>query len=104
MTYINGVYGKKHQIGFFAGMTKNLGTSDPLVAGTPTPGLLTNIQDLNRLSLHYALNVRNFRFVGEYERTTAAYGAGEMNTNDGLYNSSESVTNNRLIFVMMYMF
>jgi hypothetical protein len=103
--YINGVYGKKHQIGFFAGMTKNLGTSDPLVAGTPTPGLLTNIQDLNRLSAHYALNIKNFRFVGEYERTTAAYGEkGTMNTADGLYTDSESVTNNRLIFVMMYMF
>ncbi|MCF8362959.1 MAG: hypothetical protein K9G70_10095 [Prolixibacteraceae bacterium] len=104
MTYINGVYGKKHQIGFFAGITKNLGTSSPLVENTPTPGMLTNIQDLNRLAVNYAFNVKNFRFIGEYERTTAAYGTGDMNLNDGLYSTSQSVTNNRLIFVMMYMF
>ncbi|HKK80717.1 MAG TPA: hypothetical protein VJ909_00630 [Prolixibacteraceae bacterium] len=104
MTYINAVYGKKHQVGVFAGMTQNLGTSDPLVENTPTIGLLTSIQNMNRVSLHYAYNFKNFRFVGEYERTTAAYGAGTMNSADGLYANSVSVTNNRLIFVMMYMF
>ncbi|MBN1767097.1 MAG: hypothetical protein JXR50_12355 [Prolixibacteraceae bacterium] len=104
MTYTNAVYGQTHQLGLFAGMTKNLGTSDALVENTPTAGLLTNIQNLYRLSVHYAYNVKNFRFVAEYENTTAAYGTGTMNTSDGLYTSSESVTNNRLIFVVMYMF
>ncbi|MDA3818152.1 MAG: hypothetical protein PF486_12295 [Prolixibacteraceae bacterium] len=104
MTYINGVYGKKHQIGFFAGITKNLGTSDPLADIKKTAGLLTNIQNLTRLSAHYALNVKNFRFVAEYENTTANYGSGDMNQADGLFNSTKKASNNRLNLVMMYMF
>lgn len=101
---LNIVYGKTHQVGMFAATGKNMGTNASIVSKELTAGTLTGIQDLYRVSLHYAYNVKNFRFVGEWEHTAAAYGTGDINVSNGLYNTAEQVANNRLIFVMMYMF
>ena len=102
--FINGVYGKQHQVGFFAGIGENLGTNDALADASLTAGMLTKIQNMNRFSANYTYNIKNFRFIAEYERTTAVYGTGNMDLSNGLFSSSERATNNRLIFVMMYTF
>lgn len=107
-SFLNIVYGKQYQIGIFGGYTQNLGTTDAIYldadANAIAKGLLPNVQSLVRVAPHLAYNVNKFRFVAEYEMTTANYGSGEINQNDGLYNSVESVTNNRILLMMMYFF
>ena len=102
--FVNGVYGSKNQIGFFAGIGENLGTTDALIDASLTAGLLTKIQNMNRLSFNYAYTIKNIKCMVEYERTTAAYGIGDMDLLNGLYSAQKSVTNNRFMILMMYSF
>ncbi|MFA9389157.1 MAG: hypothetical protein ACERKD_05095 [Prolixibacteraceae bacterium] len=106
--FVNAVYGKKYQVGVFAGIGENLGTTDALAltneGKTKTAGMLTNIQNIKRISAHLAYNVDKFRFVAEYELTNAMYGIGDITLSNGLYDATESVSNNRLLFMMMYFF
>lgn len=112
-TYINAVYGKTYQVGIFAGSMKNMGTVDALYnfetnANKPskvvTPGMLPNIASINRIAPHFAINIEKMRLVFEYERTTATYGAGTIDTADGLYSGGDKVVNNRAMVLMMYSF
>ncbi len=106
-SFLNVVYGKTYQLGFFAGFTKNLGTTDAL-AGTSdevkTAGLMTNIQTLYRLAPHISYNVKKFKVAVEYEMTSAEYGTGAINTDNGLYNSTIDATNHRLLLTTTYLF
>ncbi len=104
-SYINAVYGKKWQLGFFAGYGLNLGTSKSLISESQVWGMSTNIQSMYRLAPHIAHNAGKARFVLEYENMGVEYGdKGTFNTMDGLYGSSTGVTNNRLLITMMYFF
>lgn len=110
-SYINMVYGKKYQIGFFGGYMKNQGTVDALYNfGTSpapsaiTPGLLPNIASMYRIAPHFALNISKLRFICEYEMTNAKYGIGNIDLSDGLYASHTNATNNRILLVLMYSF
>ena len=110
-SFINIVYGKKYQIGFFGGYMKNLGTVDALYNfGSPTapsvvtPGLLPNVTSIYRVAPHFALNVSKLRFVLEYELTSAKYGTGNINPNNGLYASGVDATNNRVQLMLTYSF
>ncbi|HKM92211.1 MAG TPA: hypothetical protein VJY41_01025 [Prolixibacteraceae bacterium] len=107
-SYLNMVYGKKWQVGFFAGIGKNFGTSDKLMVNSEgnatSAGLFYNVQDFYRISPFVALNVANLRLMFEYEQTTANYGIGGFNSDKGLYSVVHKVSNNRLLFTMMYMF
>lgn len=118
----NAVYGKKWQIGGFVGYGKNFGTTDALYdmnriveeqesveidgISTMTTGTFLSMQEMYRASVHGALNIKNLRFVLEYEMTSANYGkAGTaMNLSDGLYNETHRATNHRTVLLMMYMF
>jgi len=109
--FINMVYGKKYQVGFFGGYMKNLGTVDALYNfGSPTapsvvtPGLLPNVASVYRVAPHFALNVSKLRFVLEYELTSAKYGTGNINPIDGLYAASVDATNNRVQLMLTYSF
>lgn len=106
-TYMNIVYGKKWQVGLMAGYGVNMGTQDALAnigGAAVTTGLFQTIQNFNRVSPHVALNVSKLRLVLEYERTSAAYGAGTFQFEDGLYSDTHVATNNRVVFMMMYFF
>jgi hypothetical protein len=110
-SYINMVYGKKYQIGFFGGIMKNQGTVDALynfgtdaLPSAVTPGLLPNIASMYRIAPHFAFNMSKLRFVFEYELTNAKYGTGNIDLSDGLYNSHVNATNKRALLVMMYSF
>jgi hypothetical protein len=101
------VYGQKWQMGLFAGYGGNLGTQDKLYdAGgkAKTYGSFLNMQTMNRIAPHVSLNLPKFKLVAEYERTSANYGTGAINLDDGLYSTSKMVTNNRFIVVMTQYF
>jgi hypothetical protein len=100
---LNIVYGQKWQIGLFAGYGGNLGTKEKL-CDPKTYGLFNNMQTMYRVAPHISLNLPKFRLVAEYERTSANYGTGTMNLNDGLFATSKSATNNRVIVVMTQYF
>lgn len=107
-TMFNIVYGQKVQIGLFAGLSGNMGTSDELYnfegSGARIAGMLTNIKSVYRVSPHVSYNIKNLNFVAEYEMTSADYGSGTFNFADGLYDDKVSVTNNRLLLMVMYHF
>jgi hypothetical protein len=110
-SYINMVYGKKYQIGFFGGIMKNLGTTDDLynfgttsAPSVVTPGLLPNVASMYRIAPHFAVNISKLRLVLEYEMTTAKYGTGNIDLTDGLYAAHTNATNNRALLMLMYSF
>ena len=104
----NIVYGKTVQFGLFTGIAGNMGTSDPLYnftdSGAKIAGLLANIQNVYRVAPHISYNVKNLNFVLEYEMTSADYGSGTFNFDDGLYAEKVNATNNRLFLMVMYHF
>jgi len=110
-SFINAVYGKKYQVGIFGGYMKNLGTADALynfgsstAPSVVTPGLLPNVASIYRVAPHFALNVSKLRLVLEYELTSAKYGTGNININDGLYTTGIDVTDHRVQLMLMYSF
>ena len=110
-SFINAVYGKKYQVGFFGGYMRNLGTADALYnfgsSAAPTvitPGLLPNVVSIYRVAPHFAMNISKIRFVAEYELTSAEYGTGNIDLNDGLYATSVNATNHRILLMLMYSF
>lgn len=110
-SYINMVYGKRYQIGFFGGYMKNQGTVDALynfgttsAPSVVTPGLLPNIASMYRIAPHFALNISKLRFICEYEMTSAKYGIGNIDLSNGLYANHTNATNNRVLLVLMYSF
>lgn len=110
-SYINMVYGKKYQVGFFGGYMKNLGTADALynfgsssAPSVVTPGLLPNVASIYRVAPHFAVNISKMRFVFEYELTSAKYGTGNIDLKDGLYANGINVTNHRALLMLMYSF
>ncbi len=110
-SFINAVYGKKYQIGFFGGYMKNLGTKDALynfgssaAPSVVTPGLLPNVASIYRVAPHFALNISKIRCVIEYELTSAKYGTGNINLNDGLYSAGVNAANHRALLMFMYSF
>lgn len=106
-TLLNITYGNKWKPGLLAGYLENLGSSDPLAdkAGkTDVWGLGMNIMNMYRVSPSLSYSVPKFLLTAEYERTTAAYGIGQLNLNDGLYNDTHSVTNHGMRMIMTWYF
>ncbi len=110
-SFINMVYGKKYQVGFFGGYMKNLGTVDALynfgsstAPSVVTPGLLPNVASIYRVAPHFALNISKLRFMLEYELTSAKYGIGNIDLKDGLYANGVDATNHRAVLMLMYSF
>jgi len=102
-SWANITYGKKTQIGLFAGYSKNLGSDDRLesrdmvyVMGFP------NLDKVYRVAPQVSYNLKHWTFGVEYERTTASYGTIDLN--DGKVKDTHDVTNNRVVAVMMYLF
>lgn len=108
-TFLNLVYGAKVQFGVFAGITGNLGTSDALAdidgsGTTKIAGMGTSIKTISRLAANLAYNIKNLRFVCEYEMTSADYGCGNFDLSDGLYDNTVNATNHRVLLMLMYNF
>ena len=111
-SWINAVYGKKWQVGFFAGYSKNLGTNKPLfetTAGSYTAygfnTFYSSTQQLLDQAVRFApalsYNLPNFKLGLEYDYTTAKYGKLK---NNGLVENPYSVANHRVQAAICYFF
>jgi hypothetical protein len=100
--------GKKFQFGLFAGYTKNLGVSDPIVGATYARG--RNIASVYRISPRFIYNVKKFRIAPELDYTVASYATkdvktGKLNIDDkGVVTDSKSVGNLRILLGVYYFF
>jgi len=106
-TLLNITYGNKWKPGLLLGYIENLGSSEPLAdkgGKADVWGLGTTIMTMYRVSPSISYSVPKFLITAEYERTTAAYGVGQLNLNDGLYANTHSVTNKGMRLIMTYYF
>lgn len=95
--------GSKIQAGLFAGVTKNIGTKEPMSsANNRVYGLGTNIESLIRIAPRLQIISGRTRIGAEIEFTGARYGSDY----DVNYIAGEivEVTNTRLLMSMMYSF
>ncbi|WP_459187897.1 hypothetical protein ACGE0T_17670 [Parabacteroides sp. APC149_11_2_Y6] len=99
-TWINVVYGKKWQPGLFVGYLKNLGTSKALAGSTYGVGLDVDQVFTTNVQLSYCLP--HWKIGMEYSPSVAWY--GDMNKGNGKIVNTHSVTNHRILGVVMYMF
>jgi len=110
-TWVNLVYGTKLQVGLLLGAANNLGSSDnfDLKKGKKMTAYGYSFYDasqqvldhLYRIAPQVSYNLSNFKFGLEYDYTTASYGAMQR---DGSAKNTYSVSNNRVLASVMYIF
>ena len=125
-SWINAVYGTKLQVGLLLGISNNLGTTEDLALNSKNrfvsygygfynssdlnPNIKTTDVDYNnqqildhlyRIAPQVSYNLSNFKFGLEYDYTTASYGAMQR---DGSAKNTYSVSNNRILASVMYIF
>ncbi len=103
-SWVNFTYGTKWKAGFFAGYTKNLGTSDELLSTSLTQiyGRSLNIDQVYTVNPSFSYNLPHWRLGVEYCLTTAYYGT--INTRNGKVNDTHAVTNHRAVGLLVYLF
>ncbi len=88
--WVNVDYGKKWQVGLFAGYLDNLGTLENVVEGTDKWYARANdIKYMYRISPHLFYNVNNWQFAAELEYTTAAFGTVQNDQKGKVIDASE---------------
>jgi hypothetical protein len=87
------IYGKKLQLGLFAGYTKNLGANDNIVGPSYTRG--ADIETVMRISPRIQYSIGKARFAVEIEYTAAGYGTPDIK---GVVKDVTSVANLRMLF------
>lgn len=100
MTWLNVVYGKKWKPGFFIGYMKNMGTTDPIVGNIYGVGV--DLDQLLTVNLQCTYNLPHWKIGMEYGPSTAWY--GYQNQGNGRIEDTHSVTNHRILGVLIYMF
>lgn len=101
-TWINFTYGKTWKPSFFAGYTKNLGTRKELVPGSTVYGMGLDIDQLLTFNVNLSYNLPHWQMGVEYSPATAWYGSIEAAT--GRVGQTHSVTNHRILALIMYYF
>lgn len=99
-TWVNLVYGKKWKPGVFIGYMKNLGTGENLKG--PMYGTGLNLDQLLTTQLQLTYNLPHWKFGFEYSPSTAWYGS--IDGKNGKVKDTHSMTNHRLLGVMIYSF
>lgn len=99
-TWLNVVYGKKWKPGFFVGYMKNLGTGEAVRGATYGVGL--NLDQLLTTQFQLTYNLPHWRFGFEYSPSTAWYGTTDLS--NGKVTGTHSITNHRILGVMVYTF
>ena len=99
-TWLNIVYGKTWKPGIFIGYMKNLGTSDPIVGATYGTGI--NLDQLLATQFQLTYNLSHWKFGFEYTPSIAWYGT--TNVENGKVTDTYSMTNHRILGVMVYSF
>ena len=100
MTWLNVVYGKKWKPGIFVGYLKNLGTGKTIVG--PTYGVGLEVDQVFTTNLQLSYNLPHWKLGVEYSPSLAWY--GDMNAENGKIENTHSVTNHRVLGVLIYMF
>ena len=99
--WLNVDYGKKWQLGFFAGYLSSLGTLENVTGAWYTRG--QDIKYMYRFSPHVFYNIDNCQFGAELEYTTAAFGEVKNNEKAKIVNTSE-IANLRTNLMVCYYF
>lgn len=116
-SWVNVSYGKTYKASLFGGYTKSLGASEPISDSRGNfYGEGLEIDQMGRLSANISYNVPHFMLGLEYEFTRAYYGdssyfdlgqnsyvSGQDYTT-GLYKTTHSVSNHRVMVVISYLF
>ncbi|MDR0393519.1 MAG: hypothetical protein LBH77_00010 [Tannerella sp.] len=101
-SWFNATYGTTYQGGFFAGYTKNLGTSESLVSTDKLYGSGLNIDQFVNLSVFFRYALPHWNIGLEYTLATARY--GETDLRDGKSKNTHDVSNHRIESVFIYTF
>lgn len=101
-TWINFTYGKKWKPALFVGYTKNMGTGKSLVEPTKVYGMGLNIDQLLSANVNLSYNLPHWQIGLEYCPSTAWYGSNDPGT--GKVKDTHSVTNHRILGLVMYYF
>ena len=99
-SWVNVVYGKKWQPGLFVGYLKNLGTAKALTG--PTYGVGLDVDQVFTTNIQLSYNLPHWKFGMEYSPSLAWY--GDKEGDKGRIDPTYSVTNHRVLGVMMYTF
>ena len=100
-SWLNIVYGKKWKPGLFVGYLKNLGAAKEIVGGTYGVGL--DVDQLFTVNAQLSYNLPHWKLGVEYSPATAWY--GDVDKKDGgRVHATHSVTNHRILGVLIYMF
>lgn len=100
-SWVNFTYGTKWKGHFFAGYTKNLGTSDALVSPVKY-GMGLDLDQLLSTNIAFSYNLPHWQIGLEYMPSTAWYGETDMAS--GKVVDTHSVTNHRILGLVMYYF
>lgn len=100
-SWINVTYGTKWKGHFFAGYTKNLGTTDALASDTKY-GMGLDIDQVFSTNIAFSYNLPHWQIGLEYMPTTAWY--GDTDRASGKVVNTHSVTNHRILGLVMYYF
>ena len=101
-SWINITYGQKWRPGLLLGYSKSLGTSKQLVDLDKTYGLGLNLDQLFSVNASLSYNLPHWRFGFEYLPATAWYGS--INPANGRVEDTHTVTNHRILGLMIYFF
>lgn len=100
-SWVNVTYGTKWKGHFFAGYTKNLGTADALASDTKY-GMGLDIDQVFSTNIAFSYNLPHWQIGLEYMPTTAWY--GDTDRASGKVVNTHSVTNHRILGLVMYYF
>lgn len=100
-SWVNVTYGTKWKGHFFAGYTKNLGTTDALASNTKY-GMGLDIDQVFSTNIAFSYNLPHWQIGLEYMPTTAWY--GDTDRASGKVVNTHSVTNHRILGLVMYYF
>lgn len=100
-SWVNVTYGTKWKGHFFAGYTKNLGTTDALASDTKY-GMGLDIDQVFSTNIAFSYNLPHWQIGLEYMPTTAWY--GDTDRASGKVVNTHSVTNHRILGLVMYYF
>lgn len=100
-SWVNITYGTKWKGHFFAGYTKNLGTTDALASNTKY-GMGLDIDQVFSTNIAFSYNLPHWQIGLEYMPTTAWY--GDTDRASGKVVDTHSVTNHRILGLVMYYF
>lgn len=100
-SWINLTCGNRCKIHLYAGYTKNLGSTKPLVSGEKY-GVGLDIDQLCSGNIAFSYNLPHWQFGVEYVPSTAWYGQTDLS--DGKVVHTHTVTNHRVLGLMIYYF